>query len=99
MSEKGVTINVSLYDFDSDEIREYAKNYLGLISESDIADFDDDDLLTELEHRGWDITGWYRSSIEVELDYKDQEILREIIGKFNNASWQEREDIWKKLMT
>lgn len=47
-----MSINIDLDDFDDDEIRDYAKDHLDMVEVQDIVDFNDFELLTELNRRG-----------------------------------------------
>lgn len=61
-------INIDLHDFDDDDIKNYAKDHLGMMEDVSIKDFDDRELLKELDLRGgYNIENAKYSLIEADL--------------------------------
>lgn len=57
-----------------------------------IQDFSDKDLIDELNDRGYE-----KRERHVKLDYKDKQMLNEIMEAFVNSNWAERDKIYKKV--
>lgn len=54
-----------------------------------------EDMILALEEDGYEVVF---IGNEENLDYKDQQMLDTIIEKFKTASWQEREEIYNKIL-
>lgn len=62
-----------------------------------IEEFEDDDLMNELESRGYDLDIRDRYGVRDYIDSTDLLKLDEIVKKFLNASWSEREKIYNLI--
>lgn len=79
--------------FDDFDIRsEYEDRDLGGRPEP----MDTEGMIDKLEEDGYEVT--WLGEVQENLDYKDQQMLDTIIEKFKTASWQEREEIYNKIV-
>lgn len=88
-SRKTIEVEVDLDDFDNEELHQELKDRGFEIPN----DMDDEEMIDCLEQSGYEVR-WIGTTEEI-LDYKDGVMLNEIIEKFHNSSWIQREEIHK----
>jgi len=89
-SRKTIEVDINLSDFDNEELyQELIERGFDFPQDS----IDDEDMISSLEESGYEVR--WLGSTEENLDYKDGVMLDEIIDKFHNSSWKEREEIYK----
>ncbi len=108
-----------LNEIDGEDLVDFAKDKYNLKHEdefeSNLDDFDDDDLIEELDDRSYDFYKHIRdedymielleekgyvvsSPREIMLDIYDENNLCEIIKKFHNATFEQREKIYELVI-
>lgn len=85
------------------EVKEFAIDYYGLIdedgcecSECDAWELEDADMIYVLEQRGYTVIEDVKT-VDI-LDLIDAKRLDEIVQKFRNGSFSEREEIYNKII-
>ena len=89
MKNNSITVLAEITDADSTE---YGKTVEVQI---DLIDLDTEELLLYLETKGFQFNE--EDFVGEGLDYADQTKLDEIRTLFNKGSWQEREEIYKRI--
>jgi len=89
MKNNSITVLAEITDEDSTEYGETVEVQI------DLTDLDTEELLLYLETKGCQFKE--DDFVGEELDYADQTKLDEIITLFTKGSWQEREEIYKRI--
>ena len=84
---------IDLEDFGESELVQALQN----IGFDFISEVDTEDMIDAIESDGYEVT-LENVILDQDLDHIDQQMLDQIVNKFHNGSWDEREEMYKNLM-
>jgi hypothetical protein len=84
---------IDLSDFSEEELVTALQN-MGF---DFISEVDTEDMIDAIESDGYEVT-LENVILDQDLDHIDQQMLDQIVNKFHNGSWDEREEMYKNLM-